>query len=102
MPPNPFEVLYFLVIRTSRYGEVVGSDERISRQDALELVTINNAYITFEERLKGSIEQGKLADFVVLDRDYLSVPESDIKDIKPHMTVVGGKVVFEAGAPAGR
>ncbi|HEV2387629.1 MAG TPA: amidohydrolase [Candidatus Acidoferrales bacterium] len=97
MPPNPFEVLSFLVTRKNRYGELVGPDQRISRQDALRLATMGNAYITFEENTKGSIEVGKLADFAVLDRDYLAIPEDDIKNIKVLRTVVGGKVVFQNG-----
>ena len=95
MPPNPFEVLYLLVTRKNRFGELVGPEQKISRQEALRLATIGNAYITFEENTKGSIEIGKLADFAVLDRDYLTVPDEDIKNITAQLTVVGGKVVFE-------
>lgn len=95
MPPNPFEVLSFLVTRKNRYGELVGPDQRITRQEALRLGTIENAYITFEENVKGSIEPGKLADFIVLDRDYMTVPDDDIKKITVLKTVVGGKVVYE-------
>lgn len=95
MPPNPFVVIYFLVTRKNRYGELIGPDQKISRQEALQLATVGNAYITFEENTKGSIEGGKLADFVVLDRDYLTVPDEDIKKITSELTVVGGKVVFE-------
>ena len=58
---------------------------------------MDNAYITFEENVKGSIEPGKLADFVVLDRDYMTIPENEIKDIGVLMTAVGGKTVFEKG-----
>ncbi len=94
MPPNPFEVLSFLVTRKNRFGELVGADQRITRQEALRLGTIDNAYITFEEDVKGSIEKGKLADFIVLDRDYLTVPDDEIKNIGVLKTVVGGKVVY--------
>lgn len=94
MPPNPFEVLSFLVTRKNRFGELVGPDQRITRQEALRLGTIDNAYITFEEDVKGSIEKGKLADFIVLDRDYLTVPDDEIKNIGVLKTVVGGKVVY--------
>jgi predicted amidohydrolase YtcJ len=56
--------------------------------------TINNAKILFKEKDLGSLEIGKLADFVVLDRDYLTVPASKISKIQPYQTVVGGKVVY--------
>jgi predicted amidohydrolase YtcJ len=97
MPPNPFEVLYFLVTRKNRFGDLIGPEQKITRQEALRLGTIDNAYITFEENTKGSIEPGKLADFVVLTQDYLTVPNDEIKNIKAQLTVVGGKVVFEKG-----
>ena len=67
----------------------------IDREDALIAYTRKNAYFIFQEDNLGSIQAGKLADLVVLDRDYLTVPADQIKDIKPVMTVVGGKVVYE-------
>jgi predicted amidohydrolase YtcJ len=66
----------------------------ITRQQALIAHTRSNAYLLFKEKDLGSIEPGKLADFLVLDRDYLTIPEDEIKEIKPLQTVVGGKVVF--------
>ena len=54
------------------------------------------AYMQFAEKQKGSIEPGKLADLVVIDRDYLTCPEDQIKDIQPVMTILDGKVVYEA------
>jgi len=71
--------------------------QTIDREDALIAYTRKNAYFVFHENDIGSIQPGKLADLVVLDRDYLTVPADQIKDIKPVMTVVGGKTVFEAG-----
>jgi predicted amidohydrolase YtcJ len=71
--------------------------QTIDREDALIAYTRKNAYFIFRENDLGSIQPGKLADLVVLDRDYLTVPADQIKDIKPVMTVVGGKVVFEQG-----
>jgi predicted amidohydrolase YtcJ len=67
----------------------------IDREDALIAYTRKNAYFVFQEDNLGSIQAGKLADLVVLDRDYLTVPADQIKDIKPVMTVVGGKVVYD-------
>ncbi len=59
------------------------------------MYTINNAYASFEENIKGSIEAGKLADMVILTEDLLTCPVNNIKNIKVETTLVGGKVVFE-------
>ena len=56
--------------------------------------TMSGAWLTFEEKLKGSIEPGKLADFVVVSKDYLTCPVDDIKNIEALQTVVGGKTVY--------
>jgi hypothetical protein len=70
----------------------------VTRQEALRLYTNAGPYYTFDERKKGTIEVGKLADMVVLSADYLTVPEDQIKDIKPVMTIVGGRIVYDAAA----
>jgi predicted amidohydrolase YtcJ len=75
---------------------VVGAAQRISRLEAFRVLTLNNAWLSFEEQLKGSIEPGKLADFVVLSDDLLAVPEPRIRDITPVATFVGGRAVFTA------
>ena len=67
-------------------------------EEALRAATLGNAYLTFEEKIKGSIETGKLGDFVVLPEDLLSCPPKDIENMKVQMTVVGGKVVFDREA----
>ncbi len=92
---NPFWVIYFWVTRDTRLGGLIGPDQRISREEALRVMTINNAYITFEENIKGSLEPGKLADLVVLSDDYLTVPDDQIKEITPLLTLLGGKVVHQ-------
>jgi len=63
-------------------------------KEALRLYTINGAYASFEEEIKGSIEPGKLADMVVLDRDILTIPTDELREMKVDMTIVGGEVVF--------
>ena len=92
---NPFYNLWFAVT-----GKMVGGHhvnrQTISREEALIAHTRNNGYIVFQEANLGSIQNGKYADLLVLDRDYLTVPEDQIKDIKPVITMVGGKVVYEA------
>src|SRR4051812_32657772 len=73
---------------------VYGASQRISREEALRLATVNNAKLTFEESLKGSIERGKLADLVILSADYMTVPEKQIESLKPMATMVGGRFVY--------
>ena len=72
-----------------------GPDQRIDRKQALRMVTIAAARFISEEQLLGSIEPGKYADLVVLNGDYLAVPDEELDRLQPVMTVVGGEVVFE-------
>jgi predicted amidohydrolase YtcJ len=95
---NPFHVLFASVTRQSRDGEPPGGwypEEKMTREEALKSYTIWAAYAGFEEGIKGSISAGKLADFIVVDRDYMKCPESEIKDIKVLQTILGGKVVYD-------
>ena len=94
-PSNPFYTLGFAVTGRMIGGRPVNR-QSITREEALIAHTRNNAFILFQENRIGSLQTGKFADLLVLDRDYLSVPADQIKDIKPVMTMVGGKVVFEA------
>jgi predicted amidohydrolase YtcJ len=71
----------------------LGPDQRVSRQDALRMATINNAWLNMEERTKGSLEPGKFADLVILSIDPLTATETQIRDSKVLATLVGGKVV---------
>jgi predicted amidohydrolase YtcJ len=91
----PFTTLYFAVTGKMAGGTKV-IRQAISREDALIAHTRNNAFFVFQEDNLGSIQSGKLADLVVLDRDYLTVPADQIKDIKPVITMVGGRIVYDA------
>ena len=93
-PNNPFVNIYFYVTRKTMEEGTIGLAQKISREEALRVETINNAYLTFEEQIKGSIEPGKLADFVILSDDILTVPEDKILDIRPLATYVGGRQVY--------
>ncbi|VIO65678.1 N-substituted formamide deformylase [Bradyrhizobium ivorense] len=94
-PIDPFLNMYIMVTRKDPNGNVYGAAEAISREQALRLYTSAAARYTFEETRKGTIEPGKLADLVVLSADYMAVPDTQIKDIKAEMTLVGGQVVFQ-------
>jgi predicted amidohydrolase YtcJ len=94
---RPFTTLGFAVTGKMVGGTVVNK-QTISREDALIAHTRNNSYFLFQEDNLGSIAPGKLADLVVLDRDYLTIPADQIKDIQPVLTMVGGKVVWDAAA----
>ncbi len=96
LPADPFWMIYFFVTRDSRLSGVLGPEERLTRQEALRVMTINNAYITMEESIKGSLEPGKLADLLVLSADVMTVPEKQIREITPLATLVAGKVVYRS------
>ncbi len=70
-------------------------EEALTREQAIRLYTINNAYLHHEEKAKGSLEVGKLGDLIVIDRDVLTCPAKDVAETKVLLTVVGGKVVYE-------
>jgi len=93
---SPIASYYATVSRMMPNGERFYADQAMSRLEALESYTINVAYSSFEEDLKGSIKLGKLADFVVLSQDILTIPEEQIPDTTVRYTIVGGKVVYEA------
>ena len=95
-PYHPLLAMQATITRKTQGGQVIGPAERISRLDALRMTTINAAYIGFEEKKKGSIEAGKLADLAILTADFLTVPEDQIMTIKSYMTIVDGKIVYEA------
>ena len=84
------------VTRKTDSGQTLLPEETVSPQQALELYTLNAAYASFEEEIKGSIAPGKLADILVLSDDPAGVPSEQIKEIKVEMTIIGGEVVWEA------
>ena len=96
--PGPFEpmmALQSLVTRTDYAGRVWGANQRVSIDEAMRIGTINGAYASYEEQMKGSITAGKFADFVVLGQDPHKVDPDRLKDIRIMRTVVGGKTVFQ-------
>lgn len=95
-PLNPMFILWTSVSRTSRSGQVIGPDERLDPWDGLRALTIDAAFQYGEEREKGSLEAGKLADLVVLDRNPLAVPVDGIKDIRIVETFKEGRSIFRA------
>ena len=96
------QILPFTTLSWAVTGKMVGGTkvlrQPISREDALIAHTRKNAYLVFQENNLGSIQPGKFADLLVLDRDYLTVPDDQIKDIKPLLTMVGGRIVYDAEA----
>ena len=94
-PYPPMMAIHAMVNRTTKAGKSIGQSQRVTVMEALRLYTVNSAYHSFDEDCLGSIEEGKLADFVILGRDILTIPKEEIKDIPIDATIVGGKVVYE-------
>lgn len=94
-PSNPLWGIWCAVNRKTRSGRDIGPGERLTPLEALRAYTINGAYASFEEDIKGSIEPGKLADMVVLSHSPLTVDPWEIRDIEVLKTIIGGEVVYE-------
>ena len=99
-PYHPFLAMYAAVSRKTQSGQVIGPDQRVSREDALRMTTIDAAHLSFDESRKGSIEVGKFGDLAILSDAYLTCPEDRIMGIRSLVTITGGKVVYEARAGA--
>lgn len=94
-PISPWWGIYAAVTRKEMFsGEVFAPEERLSIDQTLQLYTLHGAYIGFEEKVKGSLEVGKLGDFIVVDRDVLTIPAEQLKDVKVLKTFVGGELVY--------
>ena len=96
VPNNPVVGIYAAVTRQAESGQCLLPQECISAREALAMYTINAAYASFEEDIKGSITPGKLADMVVLSSDPITSLPEQIKDIHVEMTIIGGELVWEA------
>lgn len=94
-PWDPWLGMAVALHRTTERGTELFPDEALTREQAIRLYTINNAFITHEEKSKGSLEVGKLGDLIVIDRDVLTCPATDVAKTQVLLTVVGGKVVHE-------
>ncbi len=94
-PWSPWLGMWTTLERQTERGGVLTPDERLTREQAIRLYTINNAYLTHSEKEKGSLEVGKDGYLIVIDRDVLTCPVQDVRDVKVLWTVVGGKVVYE-------
>ncbi len=96
--PNPWRAIWSMVTRKTDTGRAIGPDQAITITEALRAYTTLGAYAGNEERIKGSLEVGKLADIVVLDRDVFTVADDDILETQPELTIVGGEVKFRQGS----
>jgi predicted amidohydrolase YtcJ len=97
VPFDPLLGVWSLVTRETRAAGIVGPEQCVSRVEALKMYTLNGAYLTFEEDLKGSLEPGKLADLVILDGDPLRCATEEIKDLPVATTILGGRVTHSDG-----
>ncbi|MHA1916545.1 MAG: amidohydrolase [Promethearchaeota archaeon] len=94
-PFPPLMAIHSLVNRKTKAGKLIGRSQQISVIEALKLYTINAAYHSFDENILGSIEPNKLADFVILEEDILTVPSERIRNIPINMTIIEGKIIYQ-------
>jgi len=87
--------MWIAITRKTTRGDVIQPEEHLAREEALKMYTAWGAHLQHAENDRGSVEIGKLGDFVAIDRDYLTCPEDDIRKIEPLITIVGGRVVYK-------
>ena len=80
----------------AQYHGKLSQDRGLTRGQVLKAITLNSSFELHEERNTGSLEVGKLADFIILDRDFLTIPAEDIANVRVLTTIVGGQVVYNA------
>jgi len=95
-PWDPWLGLWVAASRSTERGAVHEPSEKLTREQAVRLYTINNAYVTHAEKAKGSLEVGKLADWILVDRDIMKCSDQELRDTKVKLTAVGGKIVYES------
>jgi predicted amidohydrolase YtcJ len=91
---DPIASFHASVSRRMKDGNTFFPDQRMTREEALESYTIQNAYAAFEEDIKGSLTPGKLADIVVLSRDIMTIPEAEIPGTRVVHTILGGRIAY--------
>ncbi|HEV8559426.1 MAG TPA: amidohydrolase family protein [Actinophytocola sp.] len=98
-PMNPFIHMYYATTGRNALGQVINAGQQISRQEVLALYTRANGWFLGgpDEHQLGTLEPGRLGDVVVLDRDYFTVPEDQLRQVRPVLTVVGGRIVHNTG-----
>jgi hypothetical protein len=96
-PHNPWFALHYATTGLNVLGQQINPGQQITRQQALHAYTRGNAWYLNRENELGSIEKGKLADLVVLDKDYFRVSDAEMRRIKPILTIVAGKVAYDGG-----
>jgi predicted amidohydrolase YtcJ len=97
-PLNPWLHISYAVTGLNSFGAQVNPGQHLTRQEALRLFTRDNAWFLRMEDRAGTIEAGRLADLVVLDRDYFTVPDADIRRIRSVMTIVDGRIVHDVSS----
>lgn len=96
LPCDPILSIWTACVRETRNGTILGEDLRVKRYDALKSNTVNGAYQYFEEDIRGTIEPGKQSDLVILDKDILSVEDSEIPNVKVMETIKKGQTIYKA------